>query len=380
MTVPRLSLREDYSISRVIKGNWQIADDHSSSVCDNDEMYQHMAAFVDAGINVFDCGDIYYGVEERIGNFIERFRAERGASSANAIAVHTKFIPAFLQEDDLRNLTRQQIEDSIDRSLRRLKIERLNLVQFHWWLYSIEGSVDAALVLKDLQKAGKIHHIGVTNFNVSELSKIVDAGVDVVSNQVQYSVTDGRPKNGMAEYCANNNMHMLCYGSMGGGLIGRKWKGIPDPGKPAFENVSLDKYYRIVRDFGGWALFQELLEALADIAAAHDVAIPVVASRYVLEQPSVGAVIQGARHARHLAANLKLFSFEFSAEEKRAVENILMRAKGPAGDCYDLDRDENRDADEDVSTEYFDVEDGKLIIRSRPPVGVAVPYGHHIKP
>lgn len=379
MTIPRVGLRPDFSVPRVIKGNWQIADDHSSSVRDDDDMYRHMVSFVDAGITAFDCGDVYYGVEERIGRFIERFRRERGVDAASKVAVHTKYIPAFLQEEELRNHSRQTVVDTIDRSLARLKVERLDLVQLHWWNYAIDGNVETALILQDLQKAGKIHHIGGTNYNVAELAKMVDAGVDIVANQVQYSLTDRRAKNGMEQYCAENDIHLLGYGSIGGGLISAKWLGIPDPGRPTFENVSLDKYYRIIVDFGGWALFQELLRALDTIGRKHGVAIAAVASRYVLDQPSVAAVIQGARHDRHLAQNLKLFDFALDAEDRRAIDAVLARSTGPEGDCYDLDRIEDRDAIENVATEYFDVEEGKLVTRHRDPVVLAEPYGHHIK-
>lgn len=377
MTVPRMNLRPDFSTPRIIKGNWQIADDHNTAI-DDDAMYDHMAAFVDAGITAFDCGDIYYGVEERIGNFIERFRRERGAEAARAVTVHTKYIPAFLEKEELRTQTREKVESVIDRSLKRLKIDRLDLVQLHWWDYATEGNVETALILEDLKRAGKIHHIGGTNYNVAELKKMVDAGVDVVVNQVQYSVTDRRAQHGMGEYCAANNVHLVCYGAIGGGLFSKKWLGIPDPGKPSFENVSLDKYYRIVLDFGGWALFQELLRAMDHVADKHGVSIPAVASRYVLEQQAVAAIIQGARHSRHIAENVKLFDFALDGEDRAAMDAIFARSTGPRGDCYDLDRDEDRDAIENLDSEYFDVEDGKLVVRTRIVKAVAEPYGHHL--
>lgn len=377
MTIPRIQLRPDFDTPRIIKGNWQIADDHNAAIDDN-AMFDHMAEFVDAGITAFDCGDIYYGVEDRIGNFIERFRRERGADAARAITVHTKYIPAFLEEEELRTQTRAKVEAVIDRSLKRLKIDRLDLVQLHWWDYGTEGNVATAMILEDLKKAGKIHHIGGTNYNVAELKKMVDAGVDVVVNQVQYSVTDRRAENGMGAYCAANNVHLVCYGAIGGGLFSKKWMGIPDPGKPSFENVSLDKYYRIVVDFGGWALFQELLSAMDVIANKHGVSIPAVASRYVLEQQGVAAIIQGARHSRHIAENVKLFDFALDADDKAALRSIFARSTGPAGDCYDLDRIENRDAIENLDADYFDVEDGRLVVKTREVKGVAEPYGHHL--
>ncbi|WP_432514732.1 aldo/keto reductase [Kineococcus sp. SYSU DK001] len=378
MTTPRTQLRPGYTTPVVIKGNWQIADDHSTAVGDDDAVYEHLAAFVDAGIDTLDCGDIYYGVEERIGRFIERYRRERGRAAADRISVHTKFIPAFLEEEGLRDLDRATIVQTIDRSLSRLKVESLDLVQLHWWNYDVPGNVEAALVLQDLVQAGKIRHVGGTNYNVTELARMVDAGVDVVVNQVQYSLTDRRPANGLSRYCADNGIHLVAYGSMAGGLFSEKWLGIPDPGEPNFENVSLDKYYRIIVDFGGWDLFQELLRALKTVADRHGVSIPVVASRWVLDQPAVAAVIQGARHARHLAANLRIAELELTAADHDLLNPVLDRATGPAGDAYDLDRAENRDAVENLSPDYFDVEAGRLVRRHRRVEAPAELYGHHL--
>ena len=380
MTLPRVRLRPDFDVPQIIKGNWQIADDHSPSVGDADAIYEHMLAYFDAGITGYDCGDIYYGVEEKIGQFIQRLRAERGAAEAARVAVHTKYIPAFLQEDELRAHGRGDVIKTIDRSLSRLKIDRLHLVQLHWWNYEIEGGTEAALVLQELQQAGKIQHIGCTNYNVAEMRKIVDAGVDVVSNQVQFSLLDRRPVNGMVEYCRQNDIGIMAYGTIAGGLFSKKWLGVEDPGKPAFENVSLDKYYRIIRDFGGWELFQELLSALSRIAERHGVSIAAVASRYVVEEDGVVAVILGSRHARHLQDNLSVAAFDLDDDDRAEIAPILARATGPLGDCYDLDRAENRDADENVATEFVDAENGKLVVRNRPELTVAEAYGHHIKP
>jgi aryl-alcohol dehydrogenase-like predicted oxidoreductase len=199
-----------------------------------------------------------------------------------------------------------------------------------------------------------------------------------VSNTVQYSLTDRRPENGMVQLCAENNMKLLCYGALGGGLFSDKWLGIPDPGKPAFENVSLDKYYRIICDFGGWTLFQRLLQVLKDIAVKHKISIGNVAVRYILERDQVGAVIVGARHARHLKENLRVFDFSLDEEDYKQLNAILAENIGPKGDIYSVDREENRDALEEPKTEYFDVEGGKLIKKTREPVTVSEPYGHHI--
>ncbi|MCC6945720.1 MAG: aldo/keto reductase [Thermomicrobiales bacterium] len=381
MTIETIRIRPDFELSRMTKGNWQIADDHSGRRFDQHEVDEHMALFVDAGITTFVCGDIYTGVEERIGKFREYYRQKRGEDAARRIKVLTTYVPCFLEEESLRRHSRADVVRVVDRSLKRLRQDRLDLVQMHWWNYEIPGSLQMGLWLKELQQEGKIHHIGATNFDVPHMKEFFDADIDVVAHTVQYSLLDGRPLNGMVELCEKHDCFLLCYGVLGGGLISEKWLGIPDPGGPCLENVSLDKYYRIIQDMGGWDLFQTLLRVLHGIAVKHGVRIANVASRFMLDQRQVGTINIGARNADHLRDNLRTFSFALDADDRRAIDTVLARKIGPTGDVYGIDREENRDALEEVKAEYFDVENGRLVKKARPPVilrGEAA-YGHHLQ-
>ncbi len=375
-----IKIRPDFELSRVAKGNWQLADDHSGRRFSQDEVNDHMALFADAGITTFVCGDIYAGVEERIGRFREYYRNSRGAEAADRIKVLTTYVPYFLDEEGVRNQSKKDVVAVVDRSLRRLRQERLDLVQMHWWDYNIPGCLDMAIWLKELQQEGKIHHLGATNFDVPHMRQFFEAGIEIVAHTVQYSLLDSRPLNGMVDLCAQYDCYLLCYGVLGGGLISEKWLGIADPGGPYLENVSLDKYYRIVCDMGGWDLFQELLRALDSVAKKHKVSIANVASRYMLDQKQVGTINIGARDAKHLADNLRVFSFRLDAEDNERINAVLAKKVGPKGDVYGVDREENRDALEEVKTEYFDVENGKLVKKTRPPVILTgdAAYGHHL--
>ncbi len=380
MNVETTTLGSDLIISRIAKGNWQIAEDHSGRAFDREDLINDMFDFVDAGVITFVCGDIYADVEARIGAFLERYKNRYGAERANRIKVLTTHVPAFLEEERLRNWSKKDSVAVVERSLKRLGRERLDLVQMHWWNYAIPGNVEMALALKELQQAGKIDKIGATNYDVPHLQELFDAGIDIVSHTVQYSLLDRRPEHGMAELCAANDCKLLCYGALGGGFFSPKWLGIQDPGKPAFENVSLDKYYRIICDFGGWELFQQLLQTLLAIGRKHGVSIGNVAVRYVLERDQVGSVIIGARHASQLQENLRVFDFCLDREDYTMINQILERSAGPLGDCYAIDRDENRDALEEVKTTYFDIENGKLVTKTRDPVVLTGEdaYGHHV--
>ncbi len=330
--LPQVTLARGYTIPRLIKGGWQLAGGHGA--IDADSAIADMFAFADAGITAFDCADIYTGVEELIGRFLREWRSRRGGDAAT-IRVHTKCVPDLAA---LPALTRIDIERLIDRSLQRLGVERLDLVQFHWWDCDIPGAVNAALHLRDLQSAGKIDQLGLTNFDTPHVAAMLDAGVPIVTHQVQVSLLDARALRAMATLCAARGVGLLAYGALAGGFIHERWLGVAEPTEP-LENRSLVKYKLIVDDFGGWTLFQQLLQTLDRIATTHGTTIGAVALRYVLDQPAVAAAIVGARHAGHLPATLAAASLSVTDDDRVALRALRDMATGPLGDVYELERD-----------------------------------------
>jgi aryl-alcohol dehydrogenase-like predicted oxidoreductase len=329
-SVPRVNLADDYSISRVIKGGWQLAGDHGP--VDPAQAPQHMATFVEAGITTFDCADIYTGVESMIGEFRARY-----PELARKVRIHTKFVPDL---QALEHLSFDYVEHTIRRSLRRLRMERLDLVQFHWWDYAQSGYVQTALELKRLREAGLLAHIGVTNFDIPRLEELVHAGVPILSHQVQYSLLDDRPAHGMVDFCRRHGIALLCYGTVAGGFLSDRWLGRAAPEQsPA--NRSLAKYKLIMDDFGGWDLFQKLLKVLRRIADRRGCDIATVASRAMLARPGVAAVIVGATDIRHLADNCRIGSVDFDEADADAIEAVTRHRTGPTGDVYTLERDRN---------------------------------------
>jgi len=332
-SVETASLSPGYEISRVIKGCWQLAGDHGA--VDRAEAVRNMEAFLDAGITTFDCADIYTGVEEMIGEFIADIRNRRGASVARRVRVHTKLVPDLSRLHDLR---REEVVAIIDRSLKRLRVDRLDLVQFFWWDLELGDAVEALSVLMDLRAEGKIRHLGVTNWDSGEIAPFLDAGYEIVSNQVQYSVLDRRPAAGLAGWAAERDMSLLCYGTLAGGFLTEGWLGAADPGF-SFENRSLVKYRLIIDEFGPWDLFQDLLAVLKSVGDRHGVSLSAVASRWVLDQPGVAAAIVGARYARHLPKTLQVFDIALDADDRAAIGAVIERAAGPGGDVFALERD-----------------------------------------
>jgi aryl-alcohol dehydrogenase-like predicted oxidoreductase len=324
--VPRWTLAPDYSISRLLKGGWQLARGHGAT--DTTTALADMDRFVDAAITTFDCADIYRGVESLIGEFLRR----RGGPRTD-VQVHTKYVPDL---DRLRTHSRADVTRGIDRSLGRLGVERLDVVQLHWWDYDVPGYVEAASWLDELRRAGKIRHIGLTNFDVPRLGEIAAAGVPIVSHQVQYSVLDRRPAS-MASFCLERGIGLLCYGALAGGFLSERYHK-REPPAGVLENRSLTKYRLIIDECGGWQRLQTMLDALDAIARRHHVGIGAVAIRWVLDQPGVAGVIVGVRHAGHLASTLQACALTLEDDDRAAIDDVQRALAGPAGEVYALER------------------------------------------
>ena len=197
--------------------------------------------------------------------------------------------------------------------------------------------VDQLVIDDELRQAGKIRLVGVTNFDTPQLAALLAAGVSVATHQVQYSVLDQRPAGSMTDLCATHGVQLLCYGALAGGFLAEKYLGQPAPVEP-LENRSLVKYRLIIEEFGGWDMFQNMLQVLRRIAAKHQSTISAVAIRHVLDQPQVAGVIVGARNAQHLPATLAAMRLRLDAADRTEIAAGQAAASGPGGDTYTLER------------------------------------------
>lgn len=328
--VPRRDLASGYSVAAIINGGWQLSHGHRQQPLDRREVMDGLLRLVHAGFTTFDCGDIYVGVEKFLGEVLARYAS--GGASLPPVQVHTKFVPDL---NSLAHLKRTDVQRIIHRSLRRLGVERLDLVQFMWWDYTVPGYVQVARWLDDLRREGKIRLLGVTNFDVSHLREIVDAGVVPALNQVQYSLLDHRPRRGMLAFCRAHGIHLLAYGTLAGGFLSSSYLGRPDPGDP-LPNRSLVKYRLMIDEFGGWDEYQQLLVAMDRIATRHGVSLSNVAVRWVLDQPRVAAAVVGAGDDRHLEENL--LTFRTCLDEEDLAHLAPFTGRGPEGDIYGVER------------------------------------------
>jgi aryl-alcohol dehydrogenase-like predicted oxidoreductase/enamine deaminase RidA (YjgF/YER057c/UK114 family) len=323
--VERRDLSPDLSISRVLTGLWQLADmERDGRRLDLDRAAAAMGAYVEAGLTTFDMADHYGSAEVVAGLF-------RSRAPEHRVQLFTKWVPKP------GRVSRAEVRTAVERALTRLGVEAIDLLQYHAWNYADESWLETLFDLQDLKTRGLIRHLGLTNVDTAHLRVVVTSGIEVVSNQVSFSLLDQRAAGGLAPFCVEHRVHLLAYGTLAGGFLTERFVGAPEPDWERLSTWSLMKYGRFVRMAGGWSALQRVLTATASVAGRHGVSMANVASRFILDQPGVAGVIIGARlgEGEHIEDTLRLFSLVLTDEDRSEIRAALATLQPIHGDCGD---------------------------------------------
>ncbi len=323
--ISRTTLAPGLEISRVVTGLWQIADmERDGRTIDLDAAARAMTPYIEAGFTSFDMAD-HYGSAEIIAG---RCRA---LGDPARLQLFTKWVPKP------GPVSAADVRAAIERSLERLAMPAIDLLQFHAWNYADPSWLDALFHLQDLKREGLIRQIGLTNVDAAHLRVVLASGIEVVSNQVSCSLIDRRAAGRLAAVCAEFGVGLLAYGTVCGGWLSEKWLGKDEPAWETEGTWSQMKYGRFIREAGGWAALQRVLRAAKDVAARHDVSLTNVATRFIMEQPGVAAVIVGARlgERAHIDDNQRLCSFQLTSDDRAHLEAAIATLTPIPGDCGD---------------------------------------------
>jgi len=310
---------------------WQVSGAHGF-IPIAEKAIEKMTYCADEGFTTFDLADIYGPAEDYVGRFCV-------GPLASSVSKQCQFFTKWVPRPEA--MTRRKTDEAIATSLRRMKTDRIDLLQFHWWDYDNKYYLDAMDHLMGLQQDDRIHSIGLTNFDTKHLSELLEEGATIVSNQVSFSVLDTRPLTYMSSVADKHQVKLLCYGSLLGGFLSSYWLKRREPTEedPELRNVSLRKYLRWIQVWGGWELFQELLAVLDGIAVKHGVSLSNVAQRWVLDQPAVGGIIVGVRlgYRDHVKDNRKVFQLQLDKDDRSAIAEVQGKRKRDLmavyGDC-----------------------------------------------
>ncbi len=326
--LPRIALAPDLTIPRIVTGLWQVADqERSGAQLDPERGADSLAAYAAAGFDAYDMADHYGSAEIIAGRLLSR-PVPAGSQRPRAF---TKWCP------EPGPMTADVVRAGVERSRARLGVDRIALLQFHWWTFEHLAYLDAARELAALKAEGLVAHLGTTNFDTDHLNVIVRQGVPLLTNQVSFSLLDRRAAGAMSAFCLAHGVRLLAYGTLAGGLLSERWLGVPEPDAEALSDWSKSKYKRFIDAVGGWVVFQGILAAADKVAKRHGVSIANVATRWVLDHPAVAAVIVGARlgENQHRDDNRRTFDFALDDRDHAVLDAALAAARPIPGDCGD---------------------------------------------
>ncbi|KAH8671690.1 aldo/keto reductase [Xylariales sp. PMI_506] len=313
-------------LPRIFSGLWQLSSPAWGSASTSKIMSQ-FSKHVQSGFTAFDMADHYGDAEIIFGRFRSLYPRK------DAIFAGTKYCVFHPM-----TVTKEAVRANVSERCQRLQVDKLDLLQFHWQFYNDPQYLDA---LRFLQEDERVGTLGLCNFDTEHMEKVLDQGISVHANQIQFSLIDSRPTVRMAEVCEKHNVKLLTYGTLCGGFLADKWLGKAEPDLyDSSITPSQRKYHGMIRAWGDWSLFQELLSTLDTIGKKHNVNISNVATRWVLDFGYVGAVIVGARMgvSEHTEDNLASFGWSLDQADRDSIEDILKRSRRlemfeAMGDC-----------------------------------------------
>jgi aryl-alcohol dehydrogenase-like predicted oxidoreductase len=289
-------------------GNWDFGwgpqDDHES--------VEAIQRALEGGVNWIDTAAIY-----GLGHS-EEIVAKALANTAQKPYVFTKCSMRWTADRKIyRSLKKNSVREEVENSLRRLKLDVIDLYQIHW--PDPEAEIEEGWeALARIQEEGKLRYIGVSNFNVEQMKRALKIA-PITSLQPPYSLVNQAVENEILPFCKQNNIGVINYSPMASGLL---------TGKMTAERIAKmpeDDWRRRAPQFKEPKLSRnlKLVELLRQIGEAHKVQPGVVAIAWTLHNPAITAAIVGARRADQVDGVLPAATFRLSDEEASRIDAFM---------------------------------------------------------
>ena len=274
---------------------------------------EHFAMALDAGINFFDTADVYSaGLSEEITGFYLNEMASR-----DDIILATKVHGVMGAGPNRRGLSRKHILEACDNSLRRLRMDYIDLYQIHRWdpKTPIEETLDA---LDSLVRAGKVRYLGASSMAAWQLSKALYTAKEnrwhrFVAMQNHYNLVYREDEREMIPLCMDQGLAVIPWSPLARGfLTGTRKRDGGSTARSQNDGFAKEMYYSD-DDFA-------VVDAVADVANRRGVSPAQVACAWVLQAPGVTSPIIGATKPQHLKELIAAVDLTLADEDVAALE------------------------------------------------------------
>lgn len=267
-------------------------------------------AALDAGVDFFDTADIYGSGES------EEFLGEVLKGRRDRVILATKF--GMKMDEERHGARPEYIRRAMDDSLRRLKMDHVDLYQLHTPDASVPIA-DTLGALDELVRAGKVREIGCSNFSADQLRDAENAArgrARFVSVQNEYSLTHRDPEHGVLDACRELGVAFIPYFPLASGLLTGKYR--KDQPTPQGTRLSEGRFSNALSDEK-----LELVEKLVRFAEARGHTILELAFSWLLAQDVVASVIAGATKPEQVRSNASAAGWKLTPNDMAEVDRIL---------------------------------------------------------
>jgi aryl-alcohol dehydrogenase-like predicted oxidoreductase len=289
---------------------WEFAWGHQ----DDNESIAAIRAALDAGINWIDTAAVY-GLghsEEIVARALEGVRTRP--------YIFTKCSLVWDEKRKIGNcLKAESVRRECEASLKRLKVDVIDLFQIHWPVPD-EDIEEGWATMARLKEEGKVRYIGVSNFKVAQMRR-AQAIAPITSLQPRYSLLHREAEEEVLPFVARENIGVIAYSPMASGLL----TGAMTPERVA--SLSADDWRRNNRDFQEPLLSHNLrlAELLRTIGSRHGRTPGEVAVAWVLHNPAITAAIVGARRPDQINGIVGAAQFILNPGEIGEIESFFKK-------------------------------------------------------
>jgi aryl-alcohol dehydrogenase-like predicted oxidoreductase len=306
-------------VSAIGFGCWEVGGGYGH--VEKDEFARAVSRALDLGVNVFDTAEGYgMGASElALGEALGRRRDE-------AIVV-TKFGMNYRDKPNLRDSSRERVFASIDKSLKNLGTDYVDVYLVHW--PDRETPFDETMsALDDIVREGKVRYVGLSNFKLSEIEACMAVRrVDVV--QYGWNMFDRRMETEILPYCAENGVGFMAYGSLAFGLLTGTFTEDHDFGGADWRsrqgNMGAIKMFAAL--FGP-EKFKDNVRAVNElkvIAERYGKSLPQLALRWAITNPAVSTALVGCRTVAEVDDNAGAVGWAISDADLAEIDAIFAR-------------------------------------------------------
>jgi aryl-alcohol dehydrogenase-like predicted oxidoreductase len=301
----------DLVVSEISLGSWLT---YGGGVARAEAVRCVEAAF-DAGINFIDTANVYSGgrAEELLGEVL------RDVPRSRYVLATKLYFP--MSETD-RGLSAAQVRKQLDASLRRLRVDHVDLYQCH--RYDPETPLEETLAaLTEAVRQGKTRYIGFSEWSPDQIrAALALPGERFVSSQPQYSLLWRAPEDEVFPLCAGNGIGQIVWSPLAQGILTGKYRpGTTPPADSRAASATMGAF--IQRRLDPRAL--EGVERLRPIAAELGITLSQLALAWVLRRPEVTSAIIGASRPEQVTENARASGVKLSADVLRRIDEAFVR-------------------------------------------------------